>query len=209
MRKFEFLREWDDELASYPSGVRVVIIFLIPTIILWLGWEFWISSLIQEIDNISNQNIKLERKISKVSPKRFETKIAILKNRKNRIKNSIEDSSYRLKHIKSEAYQYSFLWFDENKFLIILKKILKYSVKLGIRIDKIESIPIHKREISPHISIGEMIKIEGAGSYSNIIKMLYYIDSLEILLEIKSIEIWLDNDELKFRVKITQYGITL
>ena len=207
MRKVEFLQQWEEELSSYSNGVRGAIIILVPTIILWLGWELWISSLLEDMDNSSDKIINLERDISKISPKRFEKKISILQNRENRIKKSIEDSRYRLRHLESKAYRYNFLWFDENRFLMILKKILKYSVKLRIKIDKIESIPIQKRKISPYIAIKKMIEIDGVGNYADIIKMLYYIDSFNVLLEIESIEILLEKSELKFRIVITQYGI--
>jgi len=92
---------------------------------------------------------------------------------------------------------------------MILKSILKYSVKLGIRIDKIESIHLQNRDIGQYIKVGKVIKIEGVGNYGDIIKMLYYIDSFKALLNITDIKIWLDKGELKFTIIIVQYGIEL
>ena len=209
MKKTELLEQWEDELISYPVGVRISIIVAITLIIAWFGWEFWISSLVNSIDTALEKKITLEREISRITPKKFENRISILKHKKMSIEQDIEKSKYLLKNLKQKSYQYSFLWFDENRFLMILKKILKYSVKLGIKIDEIKSIPIQQREITPHIKIAKVIKIEGVGNYTDIIKMLYYIDSFKVLLEMTNIKIWLEKSELKFRIIITQYGIKL
>jgi len=209
MKRFEFLEQWENELVSYPIWMRISIIVSISIIILWVGWEFWVSPLIDDITTASNRQIKLEKDISRINPKIFKDSIAILKHKRMVIRNSIENSKFRLNRLESESYKYKFLWFDENRFLMILKSILEYSVKLGIKIDKIKSLDIQNRDIEQYIKIGKIIKIEGAGSYGDIIKMLYYIDSFKALLNITDIKIWLDNGELKFTIIIVQYGIEL
>ena len=209
MKNSDLLEQWEDELVSYPVSIRITIIVITSLIVMWLGWEFWISSLSDSIDSALEKKIALERDISRLTPEKFEKKISLLKYKKMSSEKDIENSKYRLRNLKEESYKYSFLWFDENRFLMILKKILKYSVKLGIKIDEIKSIPIQQREIAPHIKIEKVIKIEGVGNYTDIIKMLYYIDSFKVLLEMTSIKIWLEKSELKFRIIITQYGIKL
>jgi len=209
MKRFEFLEQWENELVSYPIWMRISIIVSISMIILWVGWAFWISPLIDDIAIASDKKNKLERDISRINPKIFKDSIAILKHKKMSIKKSIENSKFRLNRLESESYKYKFLWFDENRFLMILKSILKYSVKLGIRIDKIESIHLQNRDIGQYIKVGKVIKIEGVGNYGDIIKMLYYIDSFKALLNITDIKIWLDKGELKFTIIIVQYGIEL
>ena len=200
---------WEEELNAYPKGVRVSLIVAISIIISFLIWELWIGDISSSVDMLSEQNKRLEKKIDKINLKMYENTIKMLKDKILVAKSENERLKYHLRYLMSASSKYDFLWFDEERFLNILKEILEYSVKLGIRIDNIKTIPLNPNESKTLTGVVKKIKIVGAGNYIDIIKMIYFIESFNVLFEISEIKIWLSNrdNELKFNLLITQYGI--
>ena len=201
---------WEEELTAYPVWVRIVLIAVTSLIIILLVWEVWLGDIASSVSNLSDKNKQLENKIKRLNPKIYNAKIKRLERDILKLKSDEERSRYRLMHMKSIASKSRFLWFDENRFLTILKGVLEYSVKLGIRIDEIKSLKLSKTQKKDYVGLVKKVKMSGAGSFANIVKMIYYIESFNVLLEVSEVKIWLDsdNEELKFKLILTNYGIT-
>lgn len=117
---------------------------------------------------------------------------------------------YKAQFLRTKLEGMEYLSSDAIGLANILERILKHSVILGIKIDKI-SLDDSVQEYKAQIQKRGNIFIEGVANFSSVLKLLRFIEDQEALMEIENIHFDLDDKSAtpSFRIMITGYGISL
>jgi|GEM_PF-2242278 Tfp pilus assembly protein PilO len=211
------LKKAEKDLLNLPVYQRIALISLVFSFILWCGWSLWISELSSGLQRIESENSNLKREIKKKDLQNYRRVLTKIRQERLRLREIQKEYDRKLTYIKSKAREYDFMWFDEERFLQLFEKIMTHTIRLGIRVDKVETLPIVATTRNKYIDTKKRVSIRGAGNFADIVKLLYYIESFKILISIKSVEITLvksgkDRDfenELRFNIIMEQYGVSL
>lgn len=117
---------------------------------------------------------------------------------------------YKAQFLRTKLEGMDYLSSDAIGLANILERVLKHSVILGIKIDKI-SLDDSVQEYKAQIQKRGNIFIEGAADFRSVLKLLRFIEDQEALMEIENIHFDLDDKSAtpSFRIMITGYGISL
>jgi Tfp pilus assembly protein PilO len=215
--KKSLLKRSENDLLRLPAYQRVALIVMLSLFILWSGWEFWLSDIYRSMHRLEKENLKLEEKIKKIELENYRKVLKKIEHERLAVLENIKKRKYELQYIKGRAREHNFMWFDEERFLVLFEKIMAYSIRLGIRIDRVETLPVSGEKKDSYISIKKRVSMSGAGNFADIMKLVYYIESFKILLSTEYLKIVLfkkeeeegGGSELRFRIIIVQYGVSL
>ena len=204
----EQLEQLESQLAETPFAKRIGLYITIILSFIVASWYLFGETSYTEIETKKDSIYSLESKLQKNNKKVLEkitkkTKIEILT-----LEEEITNIKYKDKFIQAKLESLGFVIFNEIGIAQILDDILKNSLKNYIDIELINSTQINQAE-GMHIVEKEQIEISGSSSFKNIVSLVQYIDSLNALIKIKNISIYLDSDKTNFDVNISHYGVEL
>jgi Tfp pilus assembly protein PilO len=203
------LQDTENQFAAFSPARRLIVTAGTALMILALGWYGWIDPLRQQIEAEKMECERLEQKIASVDLRRIGLMLEKVKRRRLQLQEELEKMEAAKRYLQSRAKQLDFIWFEQKSFLEMLDRVLKRSVELGLRIDLIESSD-EKGEISPMIVKRKAVRIEGAGRFADIVKLIHYIESFNALLKVEGLKISLSEEgETLFHLDLLSYGAKL
>jgi len=204
----EQLEQLESQLAETPFAKRIILYVTIVISFIVASWYLIGEISYNEIESKETSILSLERKLQKNSMKVLEKVTKKTKNEILVLEEEITDIKYKDKFIQAKLESLGFIIFDEMGIAQILDDVLKNSLKNSIDIELISSKNINNTD-EIHIIEKEQIEISGSGSFKNIVSLVQYIDSLNALVRIKNISIYLDSEKTNFDLNVSHYGVEL
>jgi len=209
MSEFENqLSNLDEQLLSYEPKIRWMLYAATALGILVMGWMFYLSDALDEQNALEEQNSALVHQIAENSPEAYRTKIS--KSATDII--AEEQRSVVLENEKQALlFQMSAtqgLIFDNRHYAHMLDLLLERSVRLGLKIELMES------EDTDKIFFGKIkqfkkLTVTGTGSFPAIADYLSFIESQNTLVQIESVQIRSDEVKPRFVAVILYMGVAL
>lgn len=205
----EQLIELEQQLADMSAKKLYFIYVSIVILLVYMTWNLLGENMQLEIQTKQNSVESLEKKLQDNDMKSFEAAIKKKDKECLLLKEQISQLNVKEKFIASKLEAIDFIFFTQKSIASLLDSILKYSIQYSVDIHalKYESA---KEKFMPHVYEKEHINIDGAASYKNIVNLIQHIDSLNALLRIKSMTIYVDeNQTTSFDLNISHYGVEL
>ena len=209
MNDFETqLSNLDEQLLDYEPSTRWIFYGASVIGILVLGWMFYLSDSVDELSVLENQNSSLLKEIFDNSPEVYRAKIeksaaVILIEKQRNIALENEKQTLVLQMSVSQR-----LIFDNRHYAKMLDFLLERSVKLGLKIEFLESEDTNKTFFGK-IKQFKKLSISGVGSFSAIADFLTFIESQNTLVEIENTQINSDEAKPRFKTVILYMGVAL
>jgi len=160
------------------------------------------ESLKADIENIKTQ-IQME------DPKTLSKKVRVLKRKLLSKRSENEKIKADTLLLKSKLTDLPFR-FNDKKSAMILDKILKKSLDLDIELNVVKSASKKETKEEKYIKLQKKIEISGKGKFVNIVYFLHYIEEIEILSDIKNIELTKEQEgKVRFKFDWLIYGVDL
>lgn len=198
----------DEQLEAYEPKIRWVIYIGTALGILLMGWMFYLSDTLDELNALEEQNSQLVAQISENSPEVFRSKIAksaagiiTEEQRGDALEN--EKQSLLLQMAATEG-----MIFDNRHYAKTLDLLLERSIRLGLKIELMES------EDTDKIFFGKIkqfkkLTVTGTGSFPAIADYLAFIESQNRLVQIENVQIRSDEAKPRFIAIILYMGVAL
>lgn len=169
---------------------------------------FYLSDALDELSTLEEQNSQLVTQISENSPEVFRSKIAksaaaIIAEEQHGIALENEKQALLLEMASAQG-----MIFDNRHYAKTLDLLLERSIKLGLKIERMES------EDTDKIFFGKIkqfkkLTVTGTGSFPAIADYLAFIESQNRLVQIESVQIRSDEAKPRFVTVILYMGVAL
>lgn len=169
---------------------------------------FYLSDALDELSTLEEQNSQLVTQISENSPEVFRSKIAksaaaIIAEEQHGIALENEKQALLLEMASAQG-----MIFDNRHYAKTLDLLLERSIKLGLKIERMES------EDTDKIFFGKIkqfkkLTVTGTGSFPAIADYLAFIESQNRLVQIESVQIRSDEAKPRFIAVILYMGVAL
>lgn len=198
----------DEQLNAYEPKQRWVIYIGSALGILVMGWMFYLSDALDELNTLEEQNNALVQQISDNSPEAYKAKIAqsaqaILKEESRQTALANEKQAVLLQMAATSG-----LVFDNRHYAKMLDLLLERSVRIGLKIETMESIDTDKVFFGKVKQL-KQLSIIGTGSFGSIADFLTFVESQNTLVEIQSVRIQSDEEKPRFEAVILYMGVQL
>ena len=202
-----WIEETERQLASFGPVKRLLVTAGTALAILAMGWFFWLEPVKEETESLRMQAERLRQRIARIDLRRAATRVERTRRERLALEEELMRADAAKRFLQSRIRALEFVWFDPESSLRMLDRMLKRSVELGVRIDSVESLETHE-EVTPLIEKSEEIRVEGAGRFADILRLVQYIESFQALLKTRSLKIWLDEEtgDLRFALLFDGYG---
>jgi len=197
----------DEQLSAYGPKQRWLIYIGSALGILVMGWMFYLSDAIDELNALEEQNSALETQISENSPETYRTKIA------KSSKEIIQEESHTIalenekQSLITQMSATQGLIFDNRHYAKMLDLLLTRSVQLGLKIELMESVDTDKTFFGK-VKQFKKLTVTGTGSFLAIADFLAFIESQNTLVQIESVQIRSDEEKPRFEAVILYMGVT-
>ncbi len=198
----------DEQLSAYEPNQRWMIYIGSALGILVMGWMFYISDTLDELAALEEQNSALVAQIAESSPEAYRAKIAQSTDAaiKEEVKSAALASEKQALLLHMAAS--SGLIFDNRHYASMLDLLLERSVRLGLRIELMDSIDTDKVFFGK-VKQFKQLTITGTGNFPSIVDFLTFIETQSSLVEIQSVQIRTDEEKPRFEAVILYMGVAL
>jgi len=198
----------DEQLNGYEPKQRWIIYIGSALGILVMGWMFYLSDAMDELTALEEQNSALVNQIAESSPEAYRAKIAqsadaIIKEEAKRASLETEKQALLLEMAASSG-----LIFDNRHYAAILDLLLERSVRLGLKIELMDSIDSDKVFFGK-VKQFKKLTVTGTGSFPAIADFLAFVENQSSLVEIESVQIRTDEEKPRFEAVILYMGVAL
>ncbi len=198
----------DEQLLTYEPKQRWLIYIGSAVGILVMGWMFYLSDALDELTALEEQNSALVTQIADNSPDVYRSKItqsaeALIKEKSRTA--SLENEK-ELLLVQMAAAQG--LIFDNRHYAAMLDLLLERSVRLGLKIELMESVDTDKIFFGK-VKQFKKLTISGTGSFPAIADFLAFIEGQNTLVEVQSVQIRSDEEKPRFEAVILYMGVGL
>lgn len=202
------LENLDDQLNAYQPQQRWAIYIGSALGILVMGWMFYLSDALDELSALEEQNSALVQQISDNSPEAYKAKIA--KSAEMIIKEEARNTALENEKqaVLLQMAATSGLVFDNRHYAKMLDLLLERSVRLGLKIDVMESIDTDKMFFGKVKQL-KQLTVTGTGSFPAIAEFLTFIESQNTLVEIQNVRIQSDEEKPRFEAVVVYMGVQL
>ena len=202
------LENLDEQLVSYPANQRWMIYIGSALGILVMGWMFYLSDALDELSALEEQNSALVTQIAESSPEAYRAKIAqsaeaTIKEEAKRASLENEKQALLLQMAASSG-----LIFDNRHYAKMLDLLLERSVRLGLKIELMDSIDSDKVFFGK-VKQFKKLTVTGTGSFPAIADFLAFVENQSSLVEIESVQIRTDEEKPRFGAVILYLGVAL
>ena len=198
----------DEQLHAYPPAQRWGIYLATAVGILVMGWMFYLADALDELNALKEKNSALTRQISENSPEAYQAKIT-------QTSQAIAAEETRTASLETEKEALLVqmgatrgLVFDNRHYATMLDLLLERSVRLGLKIELMESEDLDK-PFYGKISRYKKLTVTGTGSFPAIADFLAFIEEQNALLQIDTVEIRSDETKPRFVAVISFMGVAL
>ncbi len=198
----------DEQLNAYEPKQRLVIYIGSALGILVMGWMFYLSDALDELTVLEEQNSALVQQISDNSPEAYKAKIA--QNGKMIVKEEARNTALENEKqaVLLQMAATSGLVFDNRHYAKMLDLLLERSVRLGLKIEMMESTDTDKVFFGKVKQL-KQLTITGTGSFPAIAEFLTFLESQNTLVEIQNVRIQSDETKPRFEAVVLYMGVQL
>ncbi|AFV98429.1 MULTISPECIES: hypothetical protein [unclassified Sulfuricurvum] len=198
----------DEQLNAYESNQRWMIYIGSALGILVMGWMFYLSDALDELTALEEQNSALVTQIGENSPEAYRSKIiqSAEATIKEEAKNSALENEKQALLLQMAASQG--LIFDNRHYAKMLDLLLEHSVRLGLKIELMESVDTDKIFFGK-VKQFKKLTVTGTGSFPAIANFLTFVESQNTLVEVQSVQVRTDEEKPRFEAVILYMGIDL
>jgi len=198
----------DGQLQSYPAVQRWLLYILSAAGIVFMGWMFYLSDAVDELESLKEKNETLMRQIAENSPEAYQKKIAetdqaIIREKNRTVSLENEKEALLLQMSASQG-----LVFDNRHYAKMLDLLLERSVRLGLTIELMESEDMN-RPFFGKVTEFKKLTVTGTGNFPAIADFLSFIETQNTLVQIESVEIRSDETKPRFTAVISYMGVAL
>jgi Tfp pilus assembly protein PilO len=198
----------DEQLQEYEPRQRWFIYIGSALGILVMGWMFYLSDTLDELSALQDQNSALIAQIADNSDEAYKAKItqsvnALTKEEAKRASLENEKQALLLEMAANQG-----LLFDNRHYAKMLDILLERSVKLGLKIELMESVDSDKVFFGK-VKQFKKLTVTGTGNFRSIADFLTFIESQNTLVEIQSVQIRADGEKPRFVAVILYMGVAL
>ncbi|MDD2782011.1 hypothetical protein [Sulfuricurvum sp.] len=198
----------DEQLSAYESKQRWMIYLGSALGILVMGWMFYLSDAMDELTALEEQNSALVTQISESSPEAYRAKIA--QSADAAIKEATKSAALETEKqaLLLQMAASSGLIFDNRHYATMLDILLERSVRLGLRIELMDSVDSDKVFFGK-VKQFKKLTIIGTGNFPAIADFLTFLETKSSLVEIQSVQIRTDEEKPRFEAVILYMGVAL
>ncbi|WP_456403078.1 hypothetical protein [Hydrogenimonas sp.] len=201
------LRETEEQLASFGPLKRGVVTAAALSMIVAGGWYGWIEETQMQIEQVAARTAQLERQIGQADLRKLTKRIENIRRKRLEATEKLHENERAVRYLRTKMERIEKIGFDQEREAELLDAILKRSVDLGLRIDRVESVN-DPADVTPLLERRKRLRIEGEGSFARIVKLTHYIESLNMLAKIGSLGLSLDkNGATLFTIDLLAYGV--
>lgn len=205
----EQIQELEEQLEDMPQKKLYFIYVSIVALLVFMSWNLFGESMNIEITTKENSIKVLEKKLEKNSVQVLQKAIDKTYEDNLVLKEELNELNSKDIYINNKLESIDFVFFDQMGIAHILDDILKQSVRHSVDIKMINYTDSNKLYKS-NIYEKEKVDINGIASFANIMNLVQYIDSLNALLKINNIDVYIDeNQSINFTLDISHYGVEL
>lgn len=198
----------DEQLQKYTPAQQWMISIGSALGIILMGWMFYLSDALDELNTLEEQNSALSRQISENSPEAYKSKIvqtAEMIVKEERKTSSLETDKQALLLQMAASGE---MLFDNRQYAKTLDLLLERSVRLGLKIEMMESEESDKNFFGK-VREYKILTITGTGNFIAIADFLTFIESQHGLIQIQNIQISSDEEKPRFKAVILYMGVSL
>lgn len=198
----------DEQLSAYEPKQRLVIYIGSALGILVMGWMFYLSDALDELSALEEQNSALVQQISDNSPEAYKAKIA--QSTKQIVKEEARNTALENEKqaVLLQMASSSGLVFDNRHYAKMLDLLLERSVRLGLKIEIMESTDTDKVFFGKVKQL-KQLTITGTGNFPAIAEFLSFVESQNTLVEIQNVRIQSDESKPRFEAVVVYMGVQL
>ncbi len=200
-------QQTEEQLASFSPLKRWGVTILAVLMTVAGVWFFWVEDVEVQIESAEARRVQLAQQMRHVDIRRVSKKIEQIKKERLVSEEKLLKSRAAFGFLRTKLERVHKVRFDQKRLADLLEAILKRSADLGLRIKSIKSVP-KSGDLTPFLESKREIKVEGSGDFADIVKLTYFIESLDMLAKLESIKISLDEDgRTIFDIDIKSYGM--
>lgn len=198
----------DEQLETYSPFQRWAIYVGSAAGILLMGWMFYLSDTLDNLNALQTQNEELVRQLGENSPESYRAKIEqkTLAIRREEAKNG--ELLMQKEALLAEMSAQSGLIFDNRRYAQLLQNLLAHSVRLGLKIELMESEESDKTFFGKIREFKKM-SVTGTGNFPAIAAFLSHIEGQNTLVQIESLKVYTDGEKPRFEAVILFMGVAL
>jgi len=205
----EQLEQVEQQLEDMPLAQRIGLYVVILGCIVYMSWNLFGEDMSNEISTKEETITSLHQKLKKNSIKSLEKAIKKAKKEQLKLTEDITNLNFKDQFIKSKLDALGFIYFSQKGKAEVLDNILKESLKNSLNVEYIVSVDTNIK-FAPHITQRQEIEIQATGSFKGILSLLQYVDSLQTLMQLKTLSVYIDDDSNTVcNIKLIQYGANL
>lgn len=198
----------DEQLLGYEPKIRWALYTATALGILVMGWMFYLSDSLDELSVLEEQNSVLVHQIVENSPEAYRAKIS---------KSSADIVTEEQRGVVLENQKHALLLqmaatqgliFDNRHYAKMLDLLLERSVRLGLKIELMESEDTDKAFFGK-VKQFKKLTVTGTGSFPAVADFLTFIESQNTLVQIESVQIRSDEEKPRFVAVILYMGVAL
>lgn len=198
----------DEQLEIYEPKQRWLIYVGTAVGVLIMSWMFFVSDMLDEYSMLQEENANLVIQIQQSSPEAYQAKINNTAQMLLEKEKTIADLESEKQSLLLQMSQSQGLLFDNREYAKILDLLLERSVRLGLKIELMQS------EDTDKIFYGKVkqfkkLTIKGSGNFRAIAAFLAFIEEQKSLVEIHNVQIRSDEEKPSFEATILYMGVAL
>jgi Tfp pilus assembly protein PilO len=198
----------DEQLLGYNPKQRWLIYIGSAVGILVMGWMFYLSDALDELNSLQEKNTVLVKQIAENSPDAYRAKISQTADTMIKEESHTSSLENEKQTLLTQMAASQGLIFDNRRYAAMLDLLLEHSVKLGLKIELMESVDTDKVFFGK-IKEYKKLTITGTGSFPAIAEFLAFIEGQNTLVEVQSVQIHSDEEKPRFEAVILYMGVGL
>lgn len=201
------MKNFDNYLKTTDKKQKIMIILSFIICVGFLLNQF-IPPLIERQKELIQSVDSLETRLSKNNTSRLKGMLALRKKALLSANEELDSKKDEINYIMSNIYKIKYSFFNDTQWANTLDDMLRYSIRKNLKVISLKNSDATESS-SSIIKHKKNIKINGTGSYKDILSFLQYIENFDSLLVFKNIDLALEKDEVAFDFEINAYGAGL
>lgn len=198
----------DEQLLDYEPNQRWMISIGSALGILVMGWMFYLTDAVDELTALEEQNSALVQQISENSPDAYQTKIKVAIKSLDKAKIRTAELEGEKQALIDQMSASKGLIFDNKHYAKMLDLLLECSVKLGLKIELMESIDTDKPFFGK-VNQYRKLTITGIGNFPAVAEFITFIESQNALVQMETLHVQTNEEKPRFKAVILYMGVAL
>ncbi len=201
-----------NKLENYLNSAdkkQKIMIYVIIAITLLFVFNFIVTPMQEEIENLESNIASVEQSIAKNSINSIKKEIALKQKEQVTLNAEIDKQKEIITSLLSKLYTIKYAFFNEKEFADSLDEMLKKSINARLSIDFIKSSDGAKEETMKLLKHKKRLEIGGKGEYKDVVGFIHHIEKLDVILKFSSIKIEASKENVTFLLIVDIYGVGL